>query len=90
MKNIQRHNRVTILIDSSEPEIQSVMAYGEAALDYEQVIEKRVKILRRYYSSPTEAQVFAERLAKAWKTVIIRVKPTKLVSVDYSKPFSID
>jgi len=90
VKNIQHHNRVTILIDSSEPVIQAVMVYGEAVLDYDDVIAKRVKILGRYYPSLAEAQEFAERLAKAWKTVIIRVKPTKFVSVDYSKPFSIE
>lgn len=89
-KNIQRDKRVTVLIDATDPVLQSVMAYGDAILDFEDVVTKRVEILDRYYESPTEAKAFAERLAKAWKTVIIRLKPTKIVTVDYSKPFSID
>lgn len=90
VKNIQRDQRVTVLIDAYEPILQSVMAYGEAVLDYEDVISKRVKILERYYESPSQAQAFAERLARAWKTVIIHVKPSRIVTTDYSKPFSIE
>jgi len=88
--NIHRDKRVTVLIDSYEPILQSVLVYGEAILDYEDVISKRVKILERYYESPAQAKAFAEKLAKAWKTVIIHVRPTQLVTVDYSKPFTID
>jgi general stress protein 26 len=90
VRNIKRNNNVTILIDAAEPVLQAVIAYGEAILDYEDVISKRVKILDRYYENISAASEFAERLAKAWKTVIIRVKPTKIVTLDYSKPFSID
>ena len=89
-KNIRRDKRVTVLIDATNPVLQAVMAYGDAILDYDDVITKRVKIFERYYKSPTEAKAFAERLANAWKTVIIRLRPTKIVSVDYSKSFSID
>ena len=90
VKNIQRDKRVTVLIDAQEPVLQAVMAYGEAVLDYEDVVSKRVKILERYYESPSQAKAFAEKLAKAWKTVIIHVQPTRIVTFDYSKPFSID
>ena len=34
VKNIRRDKHVTILIDSSDPVLQAVMAYGDAALDY--------------------------------------------------------
>jgi nitroimidazol reductase NimA-like FMN-containing flavoprotein (pyridoxamine 5'-phosphate oxidase superfamily) len=90
VKNIHRDNQVTILIDTYEPILQAVLAYGEAALDYEDVVSKRVKILERYYESPAQAKVFAEKLAKAWKTVIIHVRPARLVTFDYSKPFAIE
>ena len=90
VKNIQRDRRVTVLIDANEPVLQAVMAYGEAVLDYEDVVSKRVKILERYYESPSQAKTFAEKLAKAWKTVIIHIRPTRIVTFDYSKPFSID
>ncbi|HSN94590.1 MAG TPA: pyridoxamine 5'-phosphate oxidase family protein [Anaerolineaceae bacterium] len=90
VKNIQRDKHVTVLIDTYDPVLQAVLAYGEAELDYEGVLEKRVKILERYYESPSVARSFAERLSKAWKTVIIHVRPTRLVTFDYTKPFSID
>lgn len=90
VKNIKRDNRVTVIIDTDKPILQTVITYGEARLDFEDVIEKRVRILGRYYDSTTEARAFAERLGKAWSTVIIHVRPTRIVTVDYSKPFSID
>lgn len=90
IRNIQRDKRVTLLVDTYEPELQAVMTYGEAELDYEDVVTKRVKILRRYYNSLAEARAFAERLARAWKTVIIHIRPTRMVTFDYSKPYSID
>jgi len=90
VKNIQRDKHVTVLIDRYEPVLQAVLAYGEAELDFKDVLEKRVKILERYYESPSEARAFAERLSKAWATVIIRVRPTRWVTFDYTKPFSFD
>jgi nitroimidazol reductase NimA-like FMN-containing flavoprotein (pyridoxamine 5'-phosphate oxidase superfamily) len=90
VRNIKRNNKVTILIDAAEPVLQAVIVYGEAILDYKDVVSKRVKIFDRYYMDKERARDFAERLAKAWKTVVIRVKPTKIVTLDYSKPFSID
>ena len=90
IQNVQRDLHVTVLIDTDEPVLQSVLVYGEAELDFEDVLEKRIRILERYYDEPAQARAFAERLAAAWETVIIRVKPTKMVTVDYSKPYSID
>ena len=90
VKNIRRDKRVTVLIDTHEPILQAVIAYGDAVLDTNDVISKRVEILERYYESPSQAKAFVEKLAKAWKTVIIHVRPTRLISFDYSKPFSID
>jgi len=90
IQNILRDKRVTVLIDAEAPVLQTVLVYGEAELDYEDVLEKRVRILERYYGDPAEARAFAQRLASAWETVIIHVRPTKVVSVDYSKPHSID
>lgn len=90
VQNILRNNLVTVLIDASEPVLQSVMAYGEAELDEENVVDKRVEILARYYPTRESAREFAERLAKAWRTVIIRFRPEHIVTVDYNKPFSID
>lgn len=90
IQNIRRNPRVTVLIDTDAPVLQSVLVYGKAELDFEDVLEKRVKILERYYEDPAQARAFAQRLANAWETVIIHVRPDKLVTVDYSKPYSID
>ena len=90
IQNIQRDKHVTVLIDTDEPVLQSVLVYGDAELDFEDLLEKRVKILERYYDDPAQARAFAERLIKEWETVIIHVRPEKVVTVDYSKPFSID
>ena len=90
IQNIQRDKHVTVLIDTDEPVPQSVLVYGDAELDFEDLLEKRVKILERYYDDPAQARAFAERLIKEWETVIIHVRPEKVVTVDYSKPFSID
>ena len=90
VQNILRDPRVTILIDATEPILQSVMAYGVAQLDEEDVVDKRVEILAPHYPNRQSARAFAERLARAWRTVIIRLRPTHIVTVDYSKPFSVD
>ena len=90
VQNILRNNMVTVLVDASEPVLQSVMASGKAQLDEEDVVDKRVEILARYYPTRESAREFAERLARAWRTVIIRLRPTHIVTIDYSKPFSID
>ena len=90
VKNIERDSRVTVLIDADEPVLQAVIVYGEASLDLEDVLEKRVKILERYYESPADTRAFAEKLTRAWKTVIIHVQPTRMVTFDYSKPFTVD
>ncbi|MEL7643623.1 MAG: hypothetical protein AAGU25_05910, partial [bacterium] len=65
-------------------------AYGEVVLDFDDVVEKRVRILKRYFETPAQARAFVERLARAWQTVIIHLRPTRMVTFDYSKPFSID
>jgi len=78
-----------VFIDATTPVYQYVLAYGTATLDFEDVVSKRIPILMRY-NRTEEAREFATRLANAWKTVIIRVNPTQVVTVDYSRPFSID
>ena len=45
VRNIQHDKRVSVLIDAYEPELQAVLAYGEALLDFQDVVSKRVKIL---------------------------------------------
>ena len=84
VRNIKRNPKVTLLIDNQTPPWKGVLIYGEAVLEYADVIAKRITIFERYM--PTEnARKFAEDLASTFVPVIIRVKPTHIVSYDYSK-----
>lgn len=65
IQNILRDKHITVLIDTDAPVLQSVLVYGEAELDFKDVLEKRVKILKRYYDDPAQARAFAQRLTKA-------------------------
>lgn len=84
VRNIKRNPKVTLLIDNQSPPWKGVLIYGEAELDYEDVIAKRVSIFERYMPAEN-ARKFAVDLANNYVPVIIRVKPKRIVSYDYSK-----
>jgi nitroimidazol reductase NimA-like FMN-containing flavoprotein (pyridoxamine 5'-phosphate oxidase superfamily) len=85
VRNTKQNPNVTLLIDIETPPYKGVVIYGEAELDYEDVIAKRISIFERYM--PTEnAQQLAMGLANNYDPVIIRVKPKRITSYDYSKP----
>jgi len=84
VRNIKRNPAVTVLIDVEEPVLRGVLIYGQAQLDYEDVLAKRVAIFERYMSSE-DARGLATTLASSWAPVIIRVKPTRVSSYDYAK-----
>lgn len=82
--NISRNPNVTLLIDSHSPPWKGVLIYGIAELDYEDVVAKRVSLFERYM--PYEnAQKLATGLANQYAPVIIRIKPSRIISYDYSK-----
>ena len=83
VRNIQRNPRVSLLIDDRNP-LGAVLVYGTATLEYENVLPRRIAILERY--NPHDYAVeFAEWLCSTYKSVIIRVKPERMVSFDYTK-----
>lgn len=84
IRNIKRNPQVTLLIDNQTPPWKGVLIYGEAELDYEDVIAKRAAIFERYMK-PEEALNFAQILKGHFEPVIVRVKPVKMISYDYSK-----
>lgn len=84
IRNIKHQNNVTILIDISEVPFRGALIYGNAELDYEDVLSKRVAIFERTRSRE-EAETYAHRLIDRWKSVIVRVTPLHVVSYDYSK-----
>jgi len=84
IRNIKRHNNVTILIDISEVPFRGALIYGTAELDYEDVLSKRIAIFERTRSRQ-EAEEYARKLIDKWNSVIIRVTPVNVASFDYSK-----
>lgn len=88
VRNIKRDNRVTVLVDTTEPRLKGVIVSGRAELDYEDVIPKRISIFEKY-KDPEAARATAEGLAGTWQPVLIRVKPEQIISFDYSKGFGI-
>jgi PPOX class probable F420-dependent enzyme len=85
VRNTKQNPNVTLLIDSETPPYRGVVIYGEAELDYEDVIAKRISIFERYMPAEN-AQQLAMGLANHYDPVIIRVKPKRMTSYDYSKP----
>ena len=84
VKNIRGNPDVTIILDQEQPPPKGVVVYGRAALDYDDVVSKRIKIFEKYMPHANAAEL-AQGLAKLRKPVIIRVPPTKVVSYDYDK-----
>jgi hypothetical protein len=83
-RNIKRNNKVTVLIDKTEVPFKGALIYGTAKLDYEDVIQKRIKIFERRLSTE-DGETYARRLSGKWPCVIIRITPYKIASFDYSK-----
>lgn len=84
IRNIKRTPKVTLLIDDPTPPFKAVLIYGKAELDYDNVIQKRTAIFEKY--NPKEQAVqMAEGLCAKWTSVIIRIKPDRMISFDYSK-----
>jgi hypothetical protein len=84
IKNLKKNPNVTLVVDVDQPPYKGVVIYGKAQLDYENVIAKRISIFEKYMPK-ANAEKLADGLASMRKPVIIRVKPSKMVSYDYGK-----
>jgi len=84
VRNIQRNPKVTLLIDDTSPDLIAAIVYGKAELDYVDVVQKRTTIFEQF-SDHEQAFKKAEGLCKKWPSVIIRIKPDRIVSYDYMK-----
>ena len=84
VRNIRRNNRVTVEIDTNEWPFKGIMIYGKAELDYEDVAPKRVAI-NTVYMPQEQAVAFVKSVESQWKQVVIRVRPDRSLSYDYSK-----
>jgi len=84
VRNIEANPNVTVLVDNQAPPFQGVLIYGRAALEDDDVVAKRIKIFEHYM--PVEnATRLATGLANQYSPVIIRVRPDRVTSWDYSK-----
>ena len=84
VRNIKRTPTVSLLIDDPTPPFKAVLVYATAELDYEEVLQKRITIFEKY--NPKEQAIqMAEGLCAKWSSVIIRIRPDRIVSFDYSK-----
>jgi general stress protein 26 len=84
VKNIKRNPNVTLLIDDTNPPFKAVLVYGKAVLDYDNVVQKRTVIFEQF-ETKEEAIQTAEGICNKWSSVVIRIKPDRIVSFDYSK-----
>jgi PPOX class probable F420-dependent enzyme len=84
VRNIKRDPSVSILIDTTEVPFKSILIYGAAELDYENVVSKRISIFEKRLCRE-DAETYAKRLSGKWKCVILRITPKRIVSFDYSK-----
>ena len=85
IRNIKNNPNITVLIDNQQAPFRGVLIYGVAALEYEDVIAKRVAIFSRYMSAE-DAQNSATNLVNQFDSVVVRIKPRKVISYDYTKP----
>lgn len=85
VRNIKRNPKVTLLIDDTTPPYIGVVIYGEAKLEYDQVVEKRARIFEKYTGNAKEARQSAEGLCRKWNSLVIRIIPKKVISFDYNK-----
>lgn len=84
VRNIKNNPIVTVLIDNQEYPFQGVLIYGVAVLEYDNVIAKRASIFERYMPAE-DAQEMASDLSSRFQCVVIRIKPKRMTSYDYSK-----
>jgi PPOX class probable F420-dependent enzyme len=85
IRNIKRNSQVTVLVDIPDPPFKGILLYGQAELDYEDVIAKRAEIFSKYMPAD-RALSFAQTLADNFKPVIIRIRPDRIgATFDYAK-----
>jgi PPOX class probable F420-dependent enzyme len=84
VRNIQGNPKVTVLVDNQAPPFRGVLVYGHAELDHDDVVAKRIWVFERYMPAEN-ARRLATGLANQYAPVIIRVKPDRVTSWDYTK-----
>ena len=83
-KNIQRNNKITVMIDNQENQTKGVIIYGEATFGPEGTYEEGLTLFRRYMDEEKSQKYWkgAKSLAKWMK---VTVKPLEFASCNYYK-----
>jgi len=85
-RNIKRNNNVTVLIDTEQ--VQGVLIYGKAELEYDNIYDLIVSVWETAFLTPPPRDKL-ERFIQAYldkvKYVIVKIKPQRIVSFDYTK-----
>ena len=78
------NTNVSLLIDSHERPYKGVLIYGQAQIDQEEALGKRIAILARHL--PAEiAEKVGNDLARQFALITIRAKPQRIISYDDAK-----
>lgn len=83
VRNIERDPRVTVLIDSATMPYRGAMIYGEATVEPTDAARRRISIFERYIGD--HAAAYAAQMADKWEPVVLRIRPTRTISFDYTK-----
>lgn len=83
-QNVVRNGSVTLTIDDRVPPYKAVMIYGTARVDRSSVEDTRTRILTRGMSED-QAREFVRLMGEVFDSLVIRVRPNHVVSVDYSQ-----
>jgi len=84
VQNVKRNKNVTVLIDVDNP-YRGVIVYGQAELVYDDVFSTNVMLLEKVMSKDLAECYTHEIFNTKTKLVVVRVKPRRMVSYDYSK-----
>ena len=75
---------MSLLIDSPERPYKGVLIYGQAQLDPDDALGKRISILARHLPADI-AQKVGSDLASQFALITIRIKPQRIISYDDAK-----
>jgi hypothetical protein len=83
-RNIKRKKNVSLLIDSHERPYKGMLIHGEAHLDQDDAISRRISILARHLPSGIAHKV-GNDLARKFALLAIRIKAQRIVSYNDAK-----
>lgn len=81
LANLRRDPRATLLVERRSEPLRYAIVYGTAEVGPGDP-ERRIEILKRVYPEE-EARAFLDWLRSEWPLVEVRLRPERMVTVDY-------